>query len=294
MLLGLGIYAAWPAQALAKSLVRFVHAVPGAGTATVVLTEGSNATSAGSIAFGQSTKFASVRTGHFAWRLTENGKSLASGSATVGSGAYTAILLAKNSGVSLGLFKDQPGVPGKSLIRVIHAAPELGSPSLKFDGQVADSRLDFTAATPYLTVDPGVHSFAAMTAGRSAPILAGKVSLQNDVSYTAVVVGSRGEQVRIVTVTDKGASLTRHASSTTSHHASAPTAAAATSGSASGTVVVHSGDSRWSIARAHLGAGASNEAVEHMVVAIWNANAARIGTGDPNLIFPGQRLRWPH
>jgi hypothetical protein len=33
--------------------------------------------------------------------------------------------------------------------------------------------------------------------------------------------------------------------------------------------------------------------VEHKLVAIWNMNAGRIGTGDPNLIFPGTRLRLP-
>ena len=58
-------------------------------------------------------------------------------------------------------------------------------------------------------------------------------------------------------------------------------------------VTVRPGDSLWKIARERLGGNASNAAVWNEVVAIWNANASRSGTGDPNLIFPGQRLRLP-
>jgi nucleoid-associated protein YgaU len=49
----------------------------------------------------------------------------------------------------------------------------------------------------------------------------------------------------------------------------------------------------WRIASRVVGAKASDSQIEREVVAIWNANAARIGTGDPNLIFPGQRLHLP-
>src|SRR5436305_54714 len=40
-----------------------------------------------------------------------------------------------------------------------------------------------------------------------------------------------------------------------------------------------------------LGARASNAAVARRVRWIWNANPQRIGTGDPDLIRPGTRLR---
>ncbi len=87
--------------------------------------------------------------------------------------------------------------------------------------------------------------------------------------------------VRVVTVVDRGAPLTRPAST-----AAAGNRAAATGGS----VMVKPGDSLWSIARSLLPAGASNLEIDHKLVEIWDRNAHRIGTNDPNLIFSGQRL----
>jgi hypothetical protein len=56
---------------------------------------------------------------------------------------------------------------------------------------------------------------------------------------------------------------------------------------------VRPGDSLWSIARSLVGPSASNTEVETKLVKVWDMNAHRIGTGDPNLIFPGQRLLLP-
>jgi nucleoid-associated protein YgaU len=58
-------------------------------------------------------------------------------------------------------------------------------------------------------------------------------------------------------------------------------------------VTVHPGDSLWTIAANRLGPGASQQQIWSEVVAIWRLNAARLGTGDPNLIFPGQRVELP-
>ncbi len=51
------------------------------------------------------------------------------------------------------------------------------------------------------------------------------------------------------------------------------------------------GDSLWSIAKRSLGGDASNAAIARMVDHIWNLNSASIGSGDPDLITPGTRLR---
>ena len=59
---------------------------------------------------------------------------------------------------------------------------------------------------------------------------------------------------------------------------------------AGGSIVVKPGDSLWSIARSLLPAGASNTEIDRKLVEIWDRNAQRIGTNDPNLIFAGQRL----
>ena len=64
-------------------------------------------------------------------------------------------------------------------------------------------------------------------------------------------------------------------------------------GAASGpaaTRVVEPGQSLWVIAQSLLGGAASNSRLVSVVARLWQLNAARIGTGDPNLIYPGQTL----
>jgi Domain of unknown function (DUF4397)/LysM domain len=285
LVLGMCAWLLLPAQALGRALVRFVHAVPGVGTATVKVTTGAGETDLGSIGFAQTTPWRSIRSGSFHWALAGGGKTLAQGSATVGNGAYDIIVLDKASGVALGIYQARPGKPGTSLLRVIHAAPELGSPELTLDSRPAVKSLSFTQATPYLSVNPGVHALGAMRPGDSTPLVSGThIKLIPGIAYSAVVVGSRGQRVRIVTLIDRGGPLTRPAgqkkASGASHSASRPAKS----------IVVKAGDSLWSIARATLPDGASNAVIDRKVVEIWDRNAKRIGTGDPNLIFVGQRL----
>jgi hypothetical protein len=274
----------WPAQALANALLRVVHAVPGAGAASLDLKSGGKTITLGPVAFGQSSGFASVPSGPFSWTLTAGGKTLFSGTGRLGNGAYNGVLMYRGSGMSvmgvmLHIYRDQAATPGHAAIRFIHSAPELGNPTLKFDGHAVATNLAFMMATPYLSVSPGAHSAAAYAPGRPNPLLTvNGLKLQSGVSYSAIVVGTRGRRVRVVTVTDRGAPLT----STKAASSSDPS-----------TVVVAPGDSLWKIAAAQVGARAGTAAVEAEVVRIWDANARRIGTGDPNLIFPGTRLTMP-
>jgi Domain of unknown function (DUF4397)/LysM domain len=282
--LGFCLWLLVPAQAFARTLIRFIHAVPGVGKATVVLDTGSGQVNVGSIAFGQVTPWHSVRSGSFHWALLGGGKTLVSGTSTVGSGAYDIVVLDKSSGPGLGLYKARGGTAGKSLVRVIHAAPELGSPELTVDSKEAVKSLAFTDATPYVPLTPGTHTLGAMRQGGSASLVSGgKVTLSPGVAYSAIVVGSRGQRVRVVTVVDRGGPLARPASSQPGGQVHAGRRS----------LVVKPGDSLWSIARSLLPAHADNAAIQRKVVAIWDSNVHRIGTGDPNLIFSGTRLVLP-
>ena len=51
--------------------------------------------------------------------------------------------------------------------------------------------------------------------------------------------------------------------------------------------VVAAGECLWSIARARLGAGASTAAVARHLDALWDANARRLATSDPDVIPVG-------
>jgi len=55
--------------------------------------------------------------------------------------------------------------------------------------------------------------------------------------------------------------------------------------------VVEAGDSLWSIAKRLLGPDASPGRLAREVSRLWTLNEDRIGTGDPDLLMAGTRLR---
>ena len=59
----------------------------------------------------------------------------------------------------------------------------------------------------------------------------------------------------------------------------------------SATYRVRPGDSLWRIAERRLGASSSATATAQEVTRLWELNRQRIGTGNPDLILPGQTLR---
>ena len=61
-------------------------------------------------------------------------------------------------------------------------------------------------------------------------------------------------------------------------------------GSSGGTRVVKPGQSLWVIAQSVVGR-ASIAQIAFQVRRLWRLNSARIGTGDPDLIYAGQELR---
>jgi nucleoid-associated protein YgaU len=60
--------------------------------------------------------------------------------------------------------------------------------------------------------------------------------------------------------------------------------------SGASTRVVKPGESLWAIARGFAGERAGTARIVSVVARLWQLNAARIGSGDPNLIYPGQTL----
>jgi len=56
---------------------------------------------------------------------------------------------------------------------------------------------------------------------------------------------------------------------------------------------VRPGECLWSIAQNHLGANATPAAVARLVNRLWELNAERIATGDPDLVMVGTPLRMP-
>jgi nucleoid-associated protein YgaU len=192
--------------------------------------------------------------------------------------------------VSLHVYRDGSARPGIARLPVIHAVPELGSPNLVFDGQTVVRGFPYQAATPYLSVKPGVHRYAAKKPG-DGTLLKGTVNLEAGKAYTGLVVGSRGERVRVVAAIDDDGTGSKPRSTRRSTRRARSTKTS--NRSARSTYTVRPGDSLWMIAKHGLRTGASNAAIWGRVVEIWNKNEIRISTGDPDLIYPGTRLRLP-
>jgi Tfp pilus assembly protein FimV len=55
--------------------------------------------------------------------------------------------------------------------------------------------------------------------------------------------------------------------------------------------VVQPGESLWSIAKKLLGPNATATQIAREVHRLWELNKSRIGTGDPNLLIAGAKLR---
>jgi hypothetical protein len=297
LVLALCFWAVWPAQALAMALVRFIHAVPGAGTATVEVDSAGGAQNFGSIGFGQVTPWKSLRSGSFHWSLKSAGRLLATGTSTIGNGVYDVVILDKpsGSGVELGVYPDSGAKPGMSLLRMIHAVPELGSPMFMLGTRTMADRLHYVHATPYFSITPGVHSLSAMKPWLMKPgdptlVDVKGVHFAPGAAYSAIAVGSRGQRVRVITVVDRGAPLASPVSLTTM---AKPAPMNHSSMTSSASVMVRPGDSLWAIAQRLVGPTATGAQVQRKLVAVWDMNAKRIGTGNPNLVFPGQRLMLP-
>ena len=180
----------------------FLHAVPGVGKATVGVDAGSGLQNVGSISFGQVSRFTSLRAGSFKWSLRSGaGEGAGHGaSSTVGDGVYDIVILDKpsGSGVELAAYKAAGAKPGQSLVRVIHAVPELGSPMFMLDMHTLANRLPYIKATPYFSVMPGSYTFSAMKPWLMKPGDPTLVDVKGTrfvpgAAYSAIVIGSRGQ-----------------------------------------------------------------------------------------------------
>ena len=294
------VVAVWPAQALARVVVRFVHAVPGAGEAELQISSArGGGSSVGRARFGEATSYRGVPSGPISWRLvgTASNRVLDAGRAVLRDGSYTVVALARKPGAELIAFPDQAGAPGKARLRLIHAAPGLGTPDLRLDGRIVAPGVRFRQATPYLVVPPGTHSVAATPPGRSSRVVfRDGLRLVTGEAATGIVIGTDGQRTRIVTLRDGASPATapRRARGPASRSRASRSPARASGdggGRSAGTVTVRRGESLWSIARQRLGRSASDARVEQEVRRLWSVNSRHLGTRDANLLFPGQKLR---
>jgi hypothetical protein len=116
---------------------------------------------------------------------------------------YTAVALAKGSkAFQIKIYRDGNARAGSARLRVLHAAPELGSPDIMLGQRTIAEKVAFKDASPYLSVAPGSYELSVVRPGSTSPIFAKRVSLSAGVASTAILAGSGGARERLIMATD--------------------------------------------------------------------------------------------
>jgi hypothetical protein len=188
------------AAANQTAAVRFLHAVPGVGTASL----SASGVKVGSAGFGDKTGFATVPAGSTPLVLHGPNGLVLKGSGNFGAGhAYTIIALAKGKSAELRSFADGTARAGVARVRMIQAAPELGMPNFVVGGKLIAKKAPYGADTGYTDLQPGSYKVMVENPANGKTVIpTATVPVAAGSATTAVLVGSRGEQARWVLVDD--------------------------------------------------------------------------------------------
>jgi hypothetical protein len=163
-------------------------------------------TSVGKAGFGQASDYATVPSGKADLSVSLGGKPLLDATHVLRDGRRYSVIAMASSPPKLRVYADDEAAPGVARMRVIHAAPELGKPDLTVDGKVVGERVPFETATRYWGLPPGDHTLEVTNPASGKPVIAPtQVPLAAGTASTVLVVGSGGEKVRSVLVTDSDA-----------------------------------------------------------------------------------------
>ena len=192
------------ASALADARVRFVNAAGGSDPVQLQATVGGKEVAiGGATAFGQATGFTSVPAGDAEFSLSGGGKAPPAKQTLQDGRSYTAVALSKGTnGLSLQVMRNGKGKPGDARIRVLHVAPELGTPDVRIGERTIAQGVSFRSATSYLTLGPGTYELAITKPDGGDAILSEQVSLAAGTASTVIVTGSGGSAAQAILVQD--------------------------------------------------------------------------------------------
>ena len=129
-----------PSQAQSdQTQVRFLHAVAGAGPASLLVEKGGPRLPS---AFAKPSGYQVFRPGQTRLRLILNGQSspVATEMVRLGPGRHTVVAVGTDKGVDLLVYQDDGVEPGKATLRAVHVASEVGKADVRVDGKVVASR----------------------------------------------------------------------------------------------------------------------------------------------------------
>jgi hypothetical protein len=183
------------AVASADSKVRLVNARGSAAAALQVSVDGRKTSAGSGVGYGLAGALADVPSGQA--QLTVAGKSV--GKRLADGESYTVIAL---PGKTVDVLRNGSASARQARIRIVHAAPELGTPDIRLGGRTIAQGVKFRAATGYLTVDPGSYTLAVTKPNGGATVFRGHVALAAGTATTVVVAGTGGNPERLVVAID--------------------------------------------------------------------------------------------
>ncbi len=192
-------------QAGAATKVNFVHAVPGAGAATLKVSGGSgSAASLSGVGFGEASKYSSGPSGKVTITLTVGGKKAAGSTETFTDRAEDTVIAEPDKAGKVVLFAYKAGdaSAGSARVRGAHGAAELSKADFKA-GDTMLGTLDRGQAGNYEAMEPGAYNVMAARPGSDDAVISQDgVNFAAGTASTVYAVGSGGERARFVVVQD--------------------------------------------------------------------------------------------
>jgi len=206
--------AARTAEANDQALVRIVHAIPEAPPADVFTGEEKTFSN---LLFGQATAYKPVSDDPFKLTVKAAGGDAApviveAQEDVKGGERYTILAMSDRDGAAkLDTFSDERAQPpaGKALVRVIHAAPELGTANVYSAARIEDPEVEdvgYGAPAHYEEMEPGEATVSIESKGQSArsrvAAVLSKVTLEAGKAYTLVLApadapGKPGQMIQL-------------------------------------------------------------------------------------------------
>ena len=195
------------ASASGAANVRFVNAVPGAGAVQLQGIEGGITQKVGGRAgFADVGGYADVPSGNVRFELGGEGEGASARTRLRNRAHYTVVALPGGGGARLEVLRDGRAQPGAARLRVLHAAPELGSVEVDLGERALADGVGFGDVSGYTTVEPGAYALNVVNPENGSALAArGGVAITAGTSSTAFVVGSGGEPVQVVVAAERTA-----------------------------------------------------------------------------------------
>ena len=192
-------------QAAAEVKLNLLHAVPGAGDATLQVSGGSGSpASVTGVGFGEASKQVSAPSGKVTVTLTVGGKQAArSTQSLTDRSGYTVVAEPGRGGkVELKAVEAGKASAGSARVRAAHDASELPKADFKVGDRMLGT-LDRGGQGDYVTVEPGSYDVTVTRPGSDDAVISKEgVSFAAGTASTVYAVGSGGERARFVVVQD--------------------------------------------------------------------------------------------